>query len=295
MEQVAWRTRLIARGLACVALSWTVPASAQVASDAGIASSDPDASAPSIDLLSPLALARAAGVELSDPRSEVERDARRFDRGLRGDLRRDAIRSGRADSYHYALGHAMQAALHLDEGERLLDELASTSLPAVVLREPGRYGGGRPIEPRGTPLPEATPRSIDSDTVDPRDRMDDTNLLNGRVRWRRVVLRVHQDRTGEVIRVDLVRSSGLPSIDAAALAAARGAAVEGPPPSRVLGDLESITSDWAIEIGEVATSFGEVGCTDGPGSGCAMLGRGLLRTRVELLDVSDASLPSEEE
>lgn len=227
------------------------------------------------------------------PESSVDRAARRVDRGLRAELRADAIRSGRADGYHQELGRAMRAALRIDGAELLADGLESSSVPEIVVDEITRpTARERPIEPRGTPLPDETGGPNDMDPEPIEQIADQENLLNASAIWRRAVVRVHQDRRGRVVRVTLVSSSGRRSIDTAALRAARRARVRRPP-RRVMGALDEISSDWAIEVGDVASSPGVLGCTDD--GRCAAFGHGLLRIRIELLDVRDAMFEEPEE
>jgi len=74
----------------------------------------------------------------------------------------------------------------------------------------------------------------------------------------------------------------------------------------VVGERQAIRSDWAFEMGDVATPIicmtssgptAGVSCVDDPVQGlmCAFAGRGIVRTRVRLLAVVDAAhLTSEE-
>ena len=263
---------------------------------------DPHEPPPPIDLLPPLSLARAAGMDMpprppsSDP---IESTERRTDRDLRRELRRDALRAGRVDGYFYVLGRAMREELEVDPLDMQGDIFRGRSIPDMVVTELGRYGPGeRPMEPRGTPLPEDTipsgsTRLFDPEAVALDEALDHQNFLNAHVTWYRCEVRVLQNRSGEVFDVQLLRSSGLGTVDRAALQAARRAVLEAPP-ERVLEGREAISSDWAIEVGDVATDPTQGGCTDPAdllGGGCGALGRGILRTRVELLDVVDGMHP----
>jgi TonB family protein len=247
-----------------------------------------------LDLLPATILARAAGIDLPSGAAEAaERAARRVDRGLRAELRADAVRSGRADGYHHSLGRSLRAAVRIDVRAPVADAYESTSLPVVIAEDMMRpTARARPIEPRGTPLPETADGHNDMDTSPIGEIAEQQNLLNAPASWRRAVIRIHQDRSGAIVRVTLVSSSGRRSIDEAALDAARRARARRPP-ARVVGDRTEITSDWAVEIGDVASSPGVLGCTDD--GECAALGRGITRIRVELLDVDDAMLGDAEE
>lgn len=262
---------------------------------------EPHEPPPPIDLLPPLSLARAAGMDMpprplsSDP---VERSERRTDRDLRRELRRDALRAGRVDGYFYTLGRAMREELEVDPLDMQGDIFRGRSIPDMVVTELGRYGPAeRPMEPRGTPLPEDSIPSgsarLDPEAVALDQALDHQNFLNAHVTWYRCEVRVLQNRSGEVFDVQLLRSSGLGTVDRAALLAARRAVLEAPP-ERVIEGREAISSDWAVEVGDVATDPSQVGCTDPSdllGGGCGALGRGILRTRVELLDVVDGMHP----
>lgn len=253
-----------------------------------------------VELLPPLALARVAGLELpprpspADP-TEIAED--RIDRDLRRALRHDAIGAGRVDGYFHDLGRAMRAELHVDPRGVQEDLFRGASIPEAIVRELGRYGpASAPIDPRGTPLPEArTTTTIDPYEREALDQFDVQNFLNGHVTWHRVEIRVLQNRIGEVFDAQILRSSGMPTIDGAALEAARAAVVEAPPPDVIEGR-ETISSDWAIEVGDVGTDPRQVGCVDPAallGGGCAGGGRGILRFRFELLDVVDGEHPPE--
>ena len=79
-----------------------------------------------------------------------------------------------------------------------------------------------------------------------------------------------------------------------------------PPPENVVGERQAIRSDWAFEMGDVATPIlcftpagptMDVSCVDDPIQGlmCAVAGRGIIRTRVRLLAVVDATHLTPEE
>jgi TonB family protein len=268
---------------------------------------DPDAPPPPpVDLLPPLALARAAGIDVPPrPRSEdpVERAEDRTDRDLRRELRRDSLRAGGVDGYFYELGRAMRSDLEVDPLELQADVFRGLSIPEAIVTELGRYGPReRPIEPRGTPLPDDRIPSgstrLDPEAVALQEMLDQQSFLNGHVTWHRCEVRVLQNARGEIFDVQLLRSSGMPTVDHAALEAARHAVLEAPPPERIIEGRDTLQSDWAIEVGDVATDPTQVGCTDPAdllGGGCGALGRGVMRTRVELLDVVDAMHPPDPE
>lgn len=261
---------------------------------------------PPVDLLPPLALARAAGIDVPPrPRSgdPIARIERRTDRDLRRELRRDAIRAGVVDGYFHELGRAIRADLEVDPLDMQADVFRGMSIPEAIVTELGRHGPReRPIEPRGTPLPDDRIPSgstrLDPEAVALQEMLDQQNFLNGHVTWHRCEVRVLQNARGEIFDVQLLRSSGLPTVDRAALEAARHAVLETPPPERITAGRDTLQSDWGIEVGDVATDPTQVGCTDPAdllGGGCGALGRGLLRTRVELIDVVDGMHPADPE
>ena len=101
----------------------------------------------------------------------------------------------------------------------------------------------------------------------------------------------------------MTHSSGSRLLDRAALDAVRDAVVQRPPDALV-GTRSGVTSDWIFWAGEVVPFIGAmtqggltgmtlgVSCMDGPtgdGVQCSAAGRPLLRTRVELIDVHDAT------
>jgi hypothetical protein len=102
-----------------------------------------------------------------------------------------------------------------------------------------------------------------------------------------------------------MRSSGMRALDEAAVTAVREGSVSLPaPPARIVGRRASVRSDWAFELGDVATPYicwggdetglqppsMELMCVDDPIHGvmCAGLGSGIIRTRLSLLRVVDA-------
>jgi hypothetical protein len=94
-----------------------------------------------------------------------------------------------------------------------------------------------------------------------------------------------------VLSAAVTHSSDSHTLDAAAMTAITAAAVARPPPEGVVGERQSIDSDWSFWAGEVVPYLGQAGCiegADGQGLQCSALGRPLLRTRVVLLDVHDA-------
>lgn len=248
----------------------------------------------------------------SDREEEAEANLERY---LDEQLDRDRLDAGRVDGWYHGVGRAMREQFRPDrqriEGERH----RGMTLLQRAWDELGRYaaGPGRPQDVPGQTLPEQ--RRATNMTTDTTDRgaaveqeaWDICNPLNAAVTWYRVDLRVTHNPEGELSAAWVLRSSGIEALDDAALAAVRGAgAALLPPPENVVGERMAIRSDWAFEMGDVATlpvcmtssgPVGTVSCVDDPvlGTTCAFAGRGIIRTRVSLLAVLDADHPSPEE
>lgn len=260
------------------------------------------------DLLPRLALAPAAGWLLppeptpDDREEEAEANLERY---FDEQLMRDRIETGDVDGWYHGVGRSMRQEFRPDRGALERERRAGMTVLQEVWDELRRYASGpeRPQDVPGQTLPEQR-----AEVRDPTDRRaardqemwDYCSPLNAPVTWYTVVLRVTHDPEGELSAVWVHRSSGYRSLDEAALEAARAGAVTLPPPPNVVGERQAIRSDWAFDLGDVATFINclvrtplgaEVACVDDPvlGTMCAFAGRGIIRTRVRLLRVVDAT------
>ncbi|HJL20548.1 MAG TPA: TonB family protein, partial [Sandaracinaceae bacterium LLY-WYZ-13_1] len=212
-------------------------------------------------------------------------------------------------------GRAMRREFRPDRGEVESERRAGMTVLQEIFDELRRYAGGpeRPQDVPGQPLPEQRTRL----TTDPTDRRqaveqefwDHCNPLNAPVTWYRTDVRVTHNPEGELSAAWVLRSSGIEALDEAALEAARSGSMDlRPPPGNVVGERQAIRSDWAFEMGDVATPIAcmtpeltpvvNVSCVEDPVHDevqCAFLGRGIVRTRVRLLSVVDADHRTPEE
>jgi len=257
------------------------------AQDAGVPPPRPDAGTPSLspgDVASSSETADSLG-----PVDEAEVAVRRAEDWLADGQRRDAVRAGLVSGYYAELGRTMRAGFHPDLVAITDERRRGMSLPEIALDELSRYGP--PEAPRG-PASVYTPemRATTGEDRQMQEQFEIHNMLNAHTRWTRVEVHVIQDRTGHVVSATVTHGSDSHTLDAAALAAITSAASAAPPPD-VLGERQTIDSDWSFCAGEVVPYLGDAGCiegSDGQGLQCSALGRPLLRTRVVLLDVHDA-------
>lgn len=255
------------------------------------------------DLFPRDALGSAVGWELapepepSDPSAAAEQE---LDRWADRELRHDRVSAGAVDGWYYSLRQQMRASFRPD-GPRVLSDLRRGMSPLErALAELERHAAPRqtPIDPRGVAPQTLFSRSREDEHV--QDTFDQANPLYAPITWHRVELRVVHTRAGQIARVEIRRSSGSATLDEAAIAAVRtGAAAVPGPPRAVTGRRDNFVSEWSFEVGDVATRVTGVQGMDSPdGTGSAQtgaLGRGILRTRVTLLRVTDAANPSIEE
>lgn len=227
------------------------------------------------------------------PVDATEEAVRHAEDWLADGQRRDAIHHGLVDGYYAELGQSMRSQFHPDLVAMESERRQGMSLPEIALDELARYGP--PEAPRGPAsvyTPEmAAPHPEDPSEVQAMQQFEIQSMLNAHTRWTRVEVHVVQDREGHVLSSAVTHGSDSHTLDAAALAAITAAAVAHPPPATVLGERQTIDSDWSFWAGEVVPYIGQAGCmegTDGQGLQCTALGRPLLRTRVVLLDVHDA-------
>ncbi len=272
-----------------LALLWLAPGSASAQADAGVPPPRADAGTPS---LSPEDVAaRSTGTADSlGPIDQTEVAIRGAEDWLGDGQRRDAIHHGIVDGYYAELGRSMRSEFHPDLVAITDERRRGMSLPEIALDELARYG---PPETTRGPSSVYTPemRATTAEDQSMQQQFDMQSLLNAHTRWTRVEVHVIQDRAGHVLSAAVAHTSGSHTLDAAALAAITAAAVAHPPPTGVLGERQTIDSDWSFWAGEVVPYLGQAGCMEGPdgqGLQCSALGRPLLRTRVVLLDVHDA-------
>ena len=263
------------------------PGLANAQADAGVTPA-PDAAAPS---LAPAEVAaQSSRADAPGPIDATAEAIRGTEQWLVDGQRRDAIRHGVVSGYYAELGRSMRAEFHPDLVAIEAERRRGMSLPELALDELERYGP--PEAPRG-PASAYTPemRTTTAEDAQVQQQFEIQSMLNAHTRWTRVEVHVLQDRTGHVLSATITHGSDSHTLDAAALAAVSTAAVAQPPPPGVLGERQTIESDWSFWAGEVVPYVGQAGCMEdqaGQGLQCTALGRPLLRTRVVLLDVHDA-------
>lgn len=248
------------------------------------------------------ALGRAVGWELGPepaPSSDEERAEQDLERWMDEQIAQDRVAAGIVDEWYYQCRRAMRAAFRPDVRAVLRDVQRGMSLPERIVHELARYAAPRqrPIDPGGVSPQTLFARSRQDEQA--QEAFDHASPLHAPITWYRVELRVVHTRGGEVARVEVTRSSGSASLDRAALEAVRTGSVAAPRlPERLVGDRDAVLSEWAFEMGDVASRVDTVAQLDGPtgeGSQAGVLGRGLVRTSVSLLRVVDAEHPSTEE
>ncbi len=265
------------------------PARARAQEDAGAPPPRPDAGAPSLAPADVVA-SEADALGPTDTTAEAIEAAEGW---LVDGQRRDAIRHGIVSGYYAEMGRTMRSGFHPDLVQMEAERRRGMSVPELALDELSRYGP--PEAPRGPAAvytPEvAAPHPEDPAEVAAMQHAETQSLLNAHTRWSRVEVHVIQDREGRVLEASVTHRSDSRALDRAALAAITSAALAQPPPTSVLGERQTIDSDWSFWAGEVVPYIGQAGCMegqDGQGLQCTALGRPLLRTRVVLLDVHDA-------
>ena len=276
---------------------WLSPSLAAAQADAGVAPPQPpprhaDAGTPS---LSPDQVAAQSTGQADDPGpiDQTEVAVRTAEEWLADGQRRDGIAHGVVSGYYAEMGRSMRAQFHPDLVAMTDERRRGMSIPEIALDELGRYGP--PEAPRG-PASVYTPEMSAAHPEDPSEvavqqQFEIHSLLNAHTTWHRTEVHVIQDREGHVLSATVTHSSGSHVLDTAATAAITAAAIAATPPAAVLGERQTIDSDWSFWAGEVVPYVGDMGCTEGPdgqGLQCSALGRPMLRTRVVLLDVHDA-------
>lgn len=261
-----------------------------------------------VPLFPRIPLARAAGWLLPpepSPSTSEERAEAELEQYFDGALHRDRLDAGMVDGWYHQTGRAMRQRFRPDR-QALERERHAGMTPLQILWDELRRHAAPPERPMD--VPGQTPSHLRGAVTDPTDRrqaaeqefFDWCNALNAPTTWYRVDLRVTHNPEGELSAVWVLRSSGYRSLDQAALQAARdGSMALDAPPDRVVGERQAIQSDWAFELGDVATPIGcmveggattSVMCVDDPihGMMCSFAGRGIVRTRVWLIGVVDA-------
>ena len=263
-----------------------------------------------VQLFPRIPLARAAGWFIPPeptPSSDEERGEAALEAYLDETLARDRLDAGMVDPWFHAAGREMAREFRPDRNAVERERRAGMTDLQVAYDELRRYAAprDRPMDVPGQTLPER--RGAVTDPTDRRQAVEQEffdwcNPLNAPVTWYRVDLRVTHNPEGELSAVWVLRSSGILALDQAALQAVREGGVSLPaPPAAVVGERQAIRSDWSFEMGDVATPpF----CMTDPGGGaaqgmcvehpihglqCAILGRGIVRTRLRLLAVVDAT------
>lgn len=257
---------------------------------------------PPVDLFPRDALGPVAGWELRPepaPSTLEESSEEVLDRWMDDRLREQQIGAGQVDGWYYGMRQSMRSAFRPDRGAMERERRAAMDPAQIAVDELSRYAQPpqRTMDPGGHAPQTIFSRSREDEFT--QDGFDQRSPLYARITWFRVELRVVQSRSGAVTAVHVTRTSGMPSMDAAAIEAIRSGTVSLPvPPPAVLGDRDTIVSEWAFEVGDIATRLDTVGALEGPeGEGMqgVALGRGAIRTSVQLLRVIDAAHPTFEE
>lgn len=263
---------------------------------------EPGEPPPPVDLFPEDTLGARAGWELRPepaPSTLEEQSEEDLDRWMDDRLREDAVGAGDVDGWYYGLRQQMRRAFRPDRGAMERERRAGMGPAEVVVDELGRYAQPpqRPMDPAGVAPSTLFSRSREDEAV--QDAFDQRSPLHAPITWHRMELRVTHAPDGSVVAVHVTRPSGMPSMDRAAVEAVRTAAAGvAPPPPSVRGERPTFVSEWAFEVGDVATQIGVVAGVDDPvegGTQGAALGRGVIRTSITLLRVTDAAHPSFEE
>lgn len=298
---------LAAVAVACPCASALAQAAAQRLGDAADPNrrEEPDPGEPGPhDIRPSVPMAEAAGWIFPPepaPSGREEQAEEALDRYFDEQLRRDRLAHVGANPWYYAMQRAMRRSFRPDM-ERVEERRRAPMNPvARVFDELSRYAPGPepPQDVPGQPPPEVASSHLSREEQEALELQEWMNLNNAPVTWYRVEIRVVQNPEGVVGGAWVTRSSGYPELDRQAIdAVVEGAERIPPPPPEVVGDRQAIRTDWAFEAGDVATYWNTAGCADDPVGGgvqCAANGRGIVRTRIQLLDVLDALNPSFEE
>ncbi|MEM9069102.1 MAG: TonB C-terminal domain-containing protein [Myxococcota bacterium] len=255
-----------------------------------------------VDLLPRVTLAETVGwilVPEPEPSDPEELGERYVDRMIWEHAMQDQLAHIGADGWYHQLGHAVRRSLQVDMNEAISERREGMNVVERFVDELGRFAPG-PSAPQGAPGPEtAEQRNPQNPNEQWHEQLaEHMNLRNAPVTWHRVDVRVTQAPDGELLALWVIRSSGSSVIDRAVLAAVReGTPRVPPPPQEIVGNRRAIMSEWAVEVGDVATYWTQAGCVMDPegGAQCAAGGRGITRSRLRLLRVLDEEHPSFEE
>lgn len=255
-----------------------------------------------VNLFPRVPMAPAAGWILPpepEPDSHEERSARTLERYFDDALSQDRLGAGIVNGWYYQLQRAMRKAWRPDMRALEHERRRSMNALEVVGDELHRYAQP-PFAPRqlhAVAPPELS--SLPPEAQASLRAMEAQSFLFAPVTWYRLELRVLQSPEGTVHGAWVTRSSGYQTLDEGALDAVRRGLVHVPaPPGAVVGERQVIASEWAFEAGDVATYMNQAGCVDDPVQGgyqCAALGRGIVRTRIVLVRVVDATHDTFEE
>lgn len=261
----------------------------------------PPREGPPPDLRPPVLLAETAGWIFEDaepipddPEERVEREA---EAQLYRRIQEDQLRHVGGDDYYHQLSQQARRSLRVDPREVTQERRRGMSVLQRAVDELGRYASGpsAPGTVPGTAMPE-TQRQFDNAERANLERMEQENLNNAPVRWYQVEIRIHQAPDGDLLAIWITRSSRNRVVDEAVLDAfRRGSARVPAPPREIVGNRRVIGSEWLVEVGDVATYLNQAGCVDDPVNGgyqCAAGGRGIVRTRMRLIRVIDATHPT---
>jgi TonB family protein len=254
-----------------------------------------------VDLFPRDVLGGAAGWQLApEPAPDDERGEIDLERYIHQRIEDDRVGAGIVDAWYYTLRHAMRRDFQPDIHAFLRDRQAGMDLVERGLDELGRHAARpqQPMDPRGMSPQSLFARSREDEMI--QDGFDQRSPLYAPITWHRAEVRITHSRTGEVAAVHVTRSSGSRVLDEAMVDAVRSGALAVPrPPEAVIAGRGSFVSEWAFELGDVASRAGGASVMDAPtGEGdpqAGLLGRGIMRTSVSLLRVIDAEHPTFEE
>ena len=255
-----------------------------------------------VNLFPRVPMAPAAGWILPpepEPDAHEERSERALEHYFDDALSQDRLASGGVNGWYYQMQRAMRKAWRPDMRALERERRSGMNVGEVVVDELRRYAQP-PFDPpplHAIPPPEIS--SLPREDQAALRAMEAQSFLFAPVTWYRVELRVVQSPEGVVHAAWVTRSSGYQTLDEGALDAVRRGLVRIPaPPGAVVGDRQVIASEWSLEAGDVATYMNQAGCVDDPVHDeyqCAALGRGIVRTRIALLRVVDATHATFEE
>lgn len=251
-----------------------------------------------------LPVASVAGWILPSDPTPTSREAQaeqQLEEWLDEQINGDRLQALGAAPYYHDMMRSMRRAWRPDMGAVERRRRAGMNPGQILVDELHRYAQPPQGPPGDSPQiqPEVFSGGGDRDNVAVDNQFQTNNMLNAPTSWTKVELRITQSADGTVVGAWVTRSSGDPQFDEDAMNAVRnGTTAIPPPPPTVTGPRDAIRSDWSFEAGDVATYMNQAGCVDDPvhgGMQCAALGRGIVRTRIRLLRVVDATHDTPEE